>query len=206
MSIAVASPTPHPESGQEPIRVMVVDDAVVVRGLLTRWIEAEDGLHVVGSMRSGREAVEQLERANPDVVILDVDMPDTDGITALPLLLEKKRDLVVIMASTLTRRNAEISLRALALGAADYVTKPQSTREITTSKAFRRELIEKIKVLGPRRKRIAPPAAPAPVRTADTTDEPPLQRVASPPLVPPDQGPLKLRPLPLVAPRVLLIG
>ena len=82
---------------------MVVDDAVVVRGLLTRWIEAEDGLQIVGSMRSGREAIEQLERANPDVVILDVDMPDTDGITALPRLLEKKRDLVVIMASTLTR-------------------------------------------------------------------------------------------------------
>ena len=132
---------------------MVVDDAVVVRGLLTRWIEAEAGLQIVGSMRSGREAIEQLERANPDVVILDVDMPDTDGITALPLLLEKKRDLVVIMASTLTRRNAEISLRALALGAADYIPKPQTTREITTSTSFRRELIDKIKALGSRRKR-----------------------------------------------------
>ena len=148
MSIAVASPTPRPESGQGPIRVMVVDDAVVVRGLLTRWIEAEAGLQIVGSMRSGREAIEQLERANPDVVILDVDMPDTDGITALPRLLEKKRDLVVIMASTLTRRNAEISLRALALGAADYIPKPESTREITTSASFRRELIDKIKALG----------------------------------------------------------
>ena len=63
--------------------------------------------------------------------MLDVDMPDIDGITALPLLLEKKRDLVVIMASTLTRRNAEVSLRALALGAADYIPKPATTREIT---------------------------------------------------------------------------
>ena len=86
---------------------------------------------MVASLRSGREAIEQLERADPDVVILDVDMPDTDGITALPLLLAKKRDLVVIMASTLTRRNAEISLRALALGAADYIPKPETTREIT---------------------------------------------------------------------------
>src|SRR5687768_17589958 len=115
MSIAITNPSPRPASGHDPIRVMVVDDAVVVRGLLARWIEAEAGLQMVGSMRSGREAIEQLTRANPDVVILDVDMPDTDGITALPLLLEKKRDLVVIMASTLTRRNAEISLRALAL-------------------------------------------------------------------------------------------
>ena len=124
--------------------MMVVDDAVVVRGLLTRWIEAEDGLNIVGSMRSGREAIEHFDRANPDVVILDVDMPDTDGITALPRLLEKKRDLVVIMASTLTRRNAEISLRALSLGAADYIPKPQTTREVTTSASFRRELIDRI--------------------------------------------------------------
>ena len=56
---------------------MVVDDAVVVRGLLSRWIEAEPGLQLVGSLRTGREAIEQLERANPDVVVLDVDMPDT---------------------------------------------------------------------------------------------------------------------------------
>ncbi len=212
MSIAVASPTPHPESGQGPIRVMVVDDAVVVRGLLTRWIEAEDGLQIVGSMRSGREAIEQLERANPDVVILDVDMPDTDGITALPRLLEKKRDLVVIMASTLTRRNAEISLRALALGASDYIPKPESTREITTSASFRRELIEKIKALGSRRKRAAAaapaPAASATARTFERPEEAALRRVPSPPIAPAPQehGALKLRPLPMIPPRVLLIG
>ena len=90
---------------------MIVDDAVVVRGLFARWVEAEPDLEVVASLRTGREAVNQLERVDPDVVVLDVDMPDLDGIAALPLLLEKKRDLVVIMASTLTRRNAEISLQ-----------------------------------------------------------------------------------------------
>ena len=62
MSIAVAYPSPRPESGHESIRVMVVDDAVVVRGLLTRWIEAEAGLQIVGSMRSGREAIQQFRR------------------------------------------------------------------------------------------------------------------------------------------------
>ena len=103
---------------------MIVDDAVVVRGLFARWVEAEPDLEVVASLRTGREAVDQLERVDPDVVVLDVEMPELDGIAALPLLLEKKRDLVVIMASTLTRRNAEISLRALALGAADYIPKP----------------------------------------------------------------------------------
>ena len=203
---------------------MVVDDAVVVRGLLTRWVEAEDGLQIVGSMRNGREAIEQLERANPDVVILDVDMPDTDGITALPRLLEKKRDLVVIMASTLTRRNAEISLRALALGAADYIPKPESTREITTSASFRRELIDKIKALGSRRKQglpvtpaatsgsvvAHPSAGPAPVvaRPSAHHEETALQRVVSPPIAPPphEHGVIKLRPMPLMPPRILLVG
>src|SRR5207237_4055936 len=119
---------------------------------LSAWVDAEGGLLVVASLRSSREAIEQIERTNPDVVILDVDMPDTDGISALPLLLEKKRDLVVIMASTLTRRNAEISLRALALGAADYIPKPETNRGVTTSVEFRRELMEKICQLGGRRK------------------------------------------------------
>ena len=155
MSVCVAAaPAPSaPAHAQDPIRVMVVDDAVVVRGLVSRWIDAEPDLKIVASLRTGREAVEQVDAHDPDVVMLDVDMPDIDGITALPLLLEKKRDLVVIMASTLTRRNAEVSLRALSLGAADYIPKPQTNREVTTSATFRRELIDKIRQLGARRKR-----------------------------------------------------
>ncbi len=115
-----------PAAANRRIRVMLVDDAVVVRGLFARWVESEPDLDVVATLRTGREAVDQLERVDPDVVVLDVDMPDLDGIAALPLLLEKKRDLVVIMASTLTRRNAEISLRALSLGAADVLEKAKA--------------------------------------------------------------------------------
>src|SRR5579871_961927 len=96
MSIADFNLQPANASRQDSIRVMIVDDAIVVRGLLVRWIEAEPGLQVVASLRGGREAIEQVDRLNPDVVILDVDMPDVDGITALPRLLEKRRDLVVI--------------------------------------------------------------------------------------------------------------
>src|ERR1700674_1652716 len=118
MSIADTNLQPRGAPGHDLIRVMIVDAAIVVRGLLVRWIEAEAGLQVVASLRSGREAIEQLERTNPDVVILDVDMPDIDGITALPRLFQKRRDLVVFMSSTLPRRNAEVSLRALSLGAA----------------------------------------------------------------------------------------
>src|ERR1700681_451140 len=147
------------------IRVMIVDDAVVVRGLFSRWVEAEPDLELVASLRTGREAVNQVERADPDVVVLDIDMPELDGMAALPLLLQKKRDLIVIMASTLTRRNAEVSLKALSLGAADYIAKPETSRGVTTSTTFRRDLIDKIRQLGARRARrigegAARPAAP----------------------------------------------
>ena len=153
MNVAVAQPKPAGAIARR-IRVMIVDDAVVVRGMFTRWVEAEPDLEVVASLRTGRDAVSQIERVDPDVVVLDVEMPELDGISALPLLLEKKRDLVVIMASTLTRRNAEISLKALSLGAADYIPKPSSNQEVTASATFRRDLIEKIRQLGLRSKRL----------------------------------------------------
>jgi two-component system chemotaxis response regulator CheB len=207
MSIAETSLQPRSASASDVIRVMIVDDAIVVRGFLARWIEAEDGLQVVASLRSGREAIEQVDRANPDVVILDVDMPDIDGITALPRLFEKRRDLVVIMSSTLTRRNAEVSLRALSLGAADYVPKPESTREITSSTAFRRDLIEKIRALGARRKQRLSSARPLPwvvPAGAQRSLVEPLRGGA--PARRGEDVAHKLRPFAPVPPRVLLIG
>ena len=173
MSVAATLAPAAPSSAQDPIRVMIVDDAVVVRGLVSRWIDEEAGLKTVASLRTGRDAVDQVLRVNPDVVVLDIEMPDLGGLEALPLLLEKKRDLIVIMASTLTRRNAEVSLKALSLGAADYIPKPASNREVTTSATFRHDLIEKIRQLGGRRRRVpgeararAPVAAPSPVSPA----------------------------------------
>jgi len=200
MNVAL-SPAP-PAAGLEwRIRVMVVDDAVVVRGLFARWVEAEGDLELVASLRTGREAVRQLERANPDVVVLDVEMPELDGISALPQLLAKKRDLVVIMASTVTRRNAEIALRALALGAADYIPKPPSIREVTISLGFRRELIEKIRQLGLRTRRLRQtPARPVAV------PKPVLQKRLRAEAAAAEPAEIVLRPLPTIPPRVLLIG
>jgi two-component system chemotaxis response regulator CheB len=207
MTINAASrPTLRSATAQRPIRVMVVDDAVVVRGLIVRWVESEPGLEVVAALRSGREAIAQIGPADPDVVILDVDMPDMDGITALPRLLAAKPELVVIMASTLTRRNAEISLRALALGAADYIPKPETTREVTTSETFRRDLVEKIRALGLRRtyppehvQEATPAAAPAVVRPMVVpVPAASIERA-------PDED-IKLRPFPPIPPRILLIG
>src|SRR3978361_2321139 len=115
MSVALAGcSTPSP-SRHEPLRVMVVDDSVVIRGLISRGIEAEPDMVVAASLRTGLDAVNQIERVNPDVAVLDIEMPDLDGISALPRLLAKKRNLIIIMASTLTRRNAEISFQAVCL-------------------------------------------------------------------------------------------
>ncbi|BBF91664.1 protein-glutamate methylesterase/protein-glutamine glutaminase [Blastochloris tepida] len=188
-------------STDQPIRVMIVDDAVVVRGLVSRWLAEETGVEVVASLRNGREAVDQFNRYDPDVVVLDIEMPELDGISTLPLLLEKKRDLIVIMASTLTRRNAEISLKALSLGAADYIPKPETNRDVTTSTTFRRELVDKIKSLAARRRRTAPRPAPAVAPVAG--------RPAAPPLTPrlgPLPADIRLRPFPPTPPRVIAIG
>jgi two-component system chemotaxis response regulator CheB len=127
---------------------MIVDDSAVVRGLVSRWIEEESELEVVARHANGRLAVEDVARSAPDIVLLDIEMPVMDGLEALPLLLGERPELRVLMVSTLTRRNAEISFKALALGALDYVPKPDSNREITTSLDFRREVVRKIKMLG----------------------------------------------------------
>jgi two-component system chemotaxis response regulator CheB len=195
MGLAIPSAPSAVATADAAIRVMVVDDSVVVRGLVSRWIEEEPGLALAGSMRNGRDAVDHLERINPDVVILDIEMPELDGISALPLLLAKKRDLVIIMASTLTRRNAEISLKALSLGAADYIPKPETNRGVTTSASFRRDLIEKVRELGGRRRKRRAPAAPG---TPSPAAQPAPARAPEPPI--------KLRAFAPTSPRVLVIG
>jgi len=181
---------------------MVVDDSVVIRGLISRWVGAEPDMVVAASLRTGRDAVNQLDRVNPDVAVLDIEMPDLDGISALPQLLAKKRNLIIIMASTLTRRNAEISFKALALGASDYIPKPESTREITAAETFRHDLIQKIRHLGAKVRRAVPVASsPALAPMPDRTRAPLLRSPA-----PVAQPQLLRRPFSTQAPRVLLIG
>jgi two-component system chemotaxis response regulator CheB len=69
---------------QDKLRVMVVDDSVVIRGMISRWIGAESDMEVTASLRTGLDAVNQIERVNPDVAVLDIEMPELDGISALP--------------------------------------------------------------------------------------------------------------------------
>jgi two-component system, chemotaxis family, protein-glutamate methylesterase/glutaminase len=178
---------------------MVVDDSVVIRGLISRWIGSEPDMVVAGSLRTGLDAVNQIERIDPDVAVLDIEMPELDGISALPLLLAKKRNLIIIMASTLTRRNAEISFKALSLGASDYIPKPESTREQSAAETFHHDLIQKIRSLGAKIRRSAPAAA-------SPSLAPSLDRSPRPALAPVAQPQLMRRAFSIQAPRALLIG
>src|SRR5450631_2923085 len=203
MSVALASSSTSNSMRQEPLRVMVVDDSVVIRGLISRWIESEADMVVAASLRTGLDAVRQIERVNPDVAVLDIEMPELDGISALPLLLAKKRNLIIIMASTLTRRNAEISFKALSLGASDYIPKPESTREVSAADIFHHDLIQKIRSLGAKVRRAVPagscsPLAPTLDRPRESPQRSPLAPVAAPPLI--------RRAFSMQAPRALLIG
>src|SRR3990170_4666142 len=148
MSTALACSSTPNATRQEPLRVMVVDDSVVIRGLISRWIAAEPDMVVAASLRTGLDAVNQVERVNPDVAVLDIEMPELDGISALPQLLAKKRNLIIIRASPLPRRNAEISFKALSLGASDYIPKPESTREAAAAEIFHHDLIQRIRQFG----------------------------------------------------------
>jgi two-component system chemotaxis response regulator CheB len=138
---------------------MIVDDSAVVRGLISRWLEQEPDMVLAGLAIDGAKGVEKVREIQPDVLILDIEMPNMGGLEALPKLLAAKPGLKVLMASTLTTRGANVTIRALELGAADYIPKPDSTR-IGGADGFRTELLTKIRALcGRTRQWPTPPAA-----------------------------------------------
>ncbi|MFV3076443.1 protein-glutamate methylesterase/protein-glutamine glutaminase [Niveispirillum fermenti] len=213
--VTQATPT-----GTEPYRVMVVDDSAVIRGLLTRSLEGDPEIKVVASVANGQMAINTLQRQMIDVIVLDIEMPVLDGLSALPHLLAVDPHVKIVMASTLTAKNADISLRALKAGAADYIPKPSSTRELTSADDFKRELTGKVKALAlaarkadPRKGAPTPaagtPAAPGIVRpvTPVGTAPPTTGFTLSPPVrLKPETGPISLRPVPDFRPDVLAIG
>jgi len=127
---------------------MVVDDSAVTRGLTKRWLNEDPDIDVVATCANGAIAVKKVNEAQCDVAILDIEMPEMDGLTALPLMVKADPHLKVIMASTLTHRNADISMRALSLGASDYVAKPDTSQGLVSKEDYRRGLIGKVKALG----------------------------------------------------------
>ncbi len=180
-----------------PIKVMVVDDSAIVRGLLTRVLEAEDDIKVVASAGDGLMALNAIERHDIDVVVLDIEMPRMDGLTALPKLIEARPGVKIVMASTLTLRNAEISIRALELGAHDYVTKPSSRSGLHSAEDFQRELVSKVRALGQRRR---------PGRVLGARPVAPENRVGPVETAAEREPKITLRPAPTRRPKVIAIG
>jgi len=188
--------------GNDPFRVMVVDDSAVIRGLLTRALEGDADIRVVASVGDGQMAITSLQRNSIDVVVLDIEMPVMDGITAIPKLLAVAPQVRIIMASTLTLRGADISMRCLQAGAADYIPKPTSTREIGGADDFKRELVSKVKALGAAARR-AGSAGRGEIRPikSPVVGGAPLFRTR-------DAGPPTLRPAPIgfAKPEIIAIG
>jgi len=161
------------------IRVLVVDDSVVVRRMLTSMLSTDPAIEVIGAAPNGKIALARIPQYNPDCVILDVEMPELDGLQTLAELRKSWRTLPVIMFSTVTERGAAQTLDALTLGASDYVTKPSTNGGAAgqISKVID-DLINKIKVHCGR-----PRETHAPARTvvgAPSIHTVPLPKVATP--------------------------
>ncbi len=192
-----------PEAATEPYRVMVVDDSAVIRGIFRRTLDVDPEITVVASVSNGQHALDSMARQPVDVIVLDIEMPVMDGMTALPKLLKADPNVKIIMASTLTQANADISLSALQAGASDYIPKPSARHEIHSAEAFKRELVEKVKALGHARKlRLRRRAAPAEAETPDAVPSP-APRAA--PAEPAEPG-ITLREPSNLRPRILCIG
>ncbi|NES23075.1 MAG: response regulator, partial [Symploca sp. SIO3E6] len=148
------------------IRILVVDDSVLVRRMMSHMLSEDSALDVVGTAANGHIALAKIPQVNPDVIILDIEMPEMDGLETLAAIRKTYQYLPVIMFSALTERGATTTLDALALGATDYVTKPtnMSSKEAAIQN-IRQQLIPKIKAFcavigGKQRTTVHPPVAP----------------------------------------------
>ncbi len=128
------------------IKILVVDDSVVVRRLLSNVLDGDAALEVVGTAPNGRIALAKISQVHPDLIVLDVEMPEMDGLETLAAIRKQDRDIPVIMFSALTELGAVATLNALSLGATDYVTKPHNMKSKEAAlEHVREQLIPKIK-------------------------------------------------------------
>jgi two-component system chemotaxis response regulator CheB len=139
----------HTPAAVQPIRIMIVDDSAAARRFIARQLEPEPLFAIVGTAANGKEALEFAPDLAPDVILLDIAMPEMDGLTALPSLLPRVPNAKVLILSGVTNRYAELGVNALHIGASDILEKPTAS-DANAVANFTRELHYKIKVLGGR--------------------------------------------------------
>ena len=161
----------HPEGKGRLVRVLVVDDSALMRRLLSDLLTSAPEIEVVGTARDGREAVQEATRLRPDVITLDVQMPEVSGLEALPLLLALG-EVEVVMVSSLTQEGADVTLQALEMGAFDFMAKPEKN-QLAEIRASRDLLVGKVLAAAASgRRRPAKPKRAAPPGSASWTHSP----------------------------------
>lgn len=149
------------------IRIMLVDDSSVIRGALTHLLEEDPAMEIIASIANGEIAINAAAREQPDIIILDIEMPVMDGLTALPRIRGKSPDSKIIMFSSLTEKGAQTTMKAMALGAVECLVKP-GAGEAKTGSAFHQSLLALIKSLCPQKVKPTPKRAAPLARTAPT--------------------------------------
>ncbi|TAE34511.1 MAG: chemotaxis response regulator protein-glutamate methylesterase [Alphaproteobacteria bacterium] len=157
------------------LRICIADDSSIIRGIVTRLLQSHDHLQVVSAATDGVVAIEHAKQHKPDIMILDIEMPNKDGLSALPEIVRCSPNTKVIMASTLTKKDSDIGKKVLALGATTYVQKPASG-EAGEMDRFSRELIHIIHDLYPE---YGTPTDLTPLRVAPRTNTTPSTHTAT---------------------------
>jgi two-component system, chemotaxis family, protein-glutamate methylesterase/glutaminase len=153
---------------KKPIRVLIVDDSVVVRQLISDALRSDPEIEIAGMAANGRLALEQLEKLEVDLILLDLEMPEMDGLTLLDTLKQRGIRLPVVVFSSMTERGASATMEALTRGASDYVPKPSGQKNMNaTLTRIREELIPRVHALGARAR--APIAPPVPARSPSSS-------------------------------------
>jgi two-component system chemotaxis response regulator CheB len=142
--------------GHKQIHVLLADDSAVIRGALGRIIEKDPVIKIISSVSNGELAIAMAQKKKPHVIILDIEMPVMDGLTALPKILEVSPQSKVIMFSSLTEKGATSTLKAFALGAVECLAKPSSAQDVGEGSDFQKNLLALLKNLVPEKIRIQP--------------------------------------------------
>ena len=210
-----------PDSEQQPsipdrkprekrVRVLIVDDSALMRRLLSDLLGSAPEIEIVGTARDGREAVLQATKLKPDVITLDVEMPEVSGLEALPTLLAV-HEVPVVMVSALTQEGADVTLQALELGAVDFMPKPERN-QLAEMRASRDLLVSKVlaaaesQVRRPRRAGTRPTSSAPSARSAPAGGVPAEGDGTLPAGIPPQTTPATAKPPLASIPTCLVIG